>query len=547
MSRAETPQFPQDEEPTPTHATEKTNALSGKGIAGAAMIVMLFFVLSRASGLLREMIVAAQFGTSSVLEAYLAAFRIPDLLFQLVAGGALGSAFIPTFSQVWGSGDRARAWLLFSRVLNLVTLLMLIFAGLAAFFAEPLVARLIAPGFAPEQQLLTARLMRWMLLGTVVFGAGGLIMGALNAVQHFLLPAVAPLLYNVAIILGAWLLAPTMGIYGLVVGIVCGAFAHFLIQIPGLTRYGARYYFSWSIRDDGVREVGRLMGPRVLGLFFVQLHFLVNTILASGLPTGSLSALNYAWLIMLLPQGIFAQAIATAVFPTFAAQVAANHHDEMRRTFGQTLRAVLFLTIPAAVGLYLLRVPLIQLLLQRGEFDLQSTHLVAAALQFYAVGLVAHSAVEILVRAFYALHDTRTPVSIGVAAMILNILLSLLLVERLSFGGLALANSTATTIEMLILVWLLRRRMGGIDGKALGASVVRNALAASIMGLTLWGWLRWLAGSAFAVDLLPSLLPWVSALGGLAIAIVAYLGVSLLLKSEELKPVLALLARRLVH
>ena len=538
------PQHPSEDESSVSPA-EKSSTLSGRGLASAAMIVMLFFVLSRVTGLLREIIVAAQFGTGGDLEAYLAAFRIPDLLFQLVAGGALGSAFIPTFSQAWSKGDHAGAWLLFSRVLNLVTLVLLIFACLAALFALPVVEKVIAPGFGPEQQLLTAQLMRWMLLSTIVFGASGLIMGALNAVQHFLLPAAAPVLYNVAIILGAWLLAPSMGIYGLVVGIVGGAFAHLLIQIPGLPRYRARYHFSWNIGDAGVREVGRLMGPRVLGLFFVQLHFLVNTILASGLSQGSLSALNYAWLIMLLPQGVFAQAIATAVFPTFAAQVAANHHQEMRRTFGHTLRTVLFLTIPAAVGLYVLRVPLIQVLLQRGEFDLQSTHLVAIALQFYAMGLVAHSVVEILVRAFYALHDTRTPVAIGMAAMLLNILLSLLLVERLSFGGLALANSVATGIEMVVLMWLLRRKMGGIDGQALALSVMRCSVAALVMGGALWGWLQWLAGSSLSLDSRSvALLPWASAVGGLAIAVAVYLIMSLLLKSEELKPALAVVMRR---
>ena len=389
-----------------THAsvvTEKqpvSTTLSGRRLAGAALVVMTFFVLSRVMGLAREMVIGAHFGTSPELDAYLAAFRLPDLLFQLVAGGALGSAFIPTFAARWAQGATDEAWLLFSRVLTLMTLVLMMIAAVVMGLAGPLVQWVIAPGFTPEQQALTAYLMRWMLLSTVVFGASGLIMGALNATQHFLLPAAAPVLYNLAIILGAWLLTPAFGILGLVIGVVAGAVAHLLIQLPGLWQARARFTLTLNLQDAGVREVMRLMGPRVLGLFFVQMHFLVNTILASGLSSGSLSALNYAWLLMLLPQGVFAQSIATAIFPTFAAQAATGQVGALRQSFSQLLRTILFLVIPAAVALYLLRIPLITLLFQRREFTTESTALVGDGLQFYAVGLVAHAVVEIVVRTF---------------------------------------------------------------------------------------------------------------------------------------------------
>jgi len=516
--------------------------LSGRRMAGAALIVMICFVLSRVTGLAREVVVGARFGTGLELDAYLAAFRVPDLLFQMVAGGALGSAFIPTFSTYWVRSDWAGAWQLFSRVLNWITLLLTVLAGVAALFALPLVRWIIAPGFAPDQQLLTAQLMRWMLLSTVVFGASGLVMGTLNAVQHFLLPAVAPVLYNLAIIVGAWWLAPTWGVYGLVMGVVAGAVAHLVVQLPALVRRRARYQWDWTWRDPGVYEVMRLMGPRVLGLFFVQMHFLVNTILASGLAVGSLSALNYAWLIMLLPQGIFAQAIATAAFPTFAAQVAAQQPAAMRRTFGQTLRTVLFLTIPAAVGLYMLRTPLVQVLLQRGAFNADSTAMVAYALQFYAMGLAAHAVVEMTVRAFYALHDTWTPVRIGVVAMVLNIVFSLWWVRWWSYGGLALANSVATGLEMVALLWLLQRRMDGIELRQLLQTVVRSGVAAIAMGGALWGWLHFLGYSVTAV--LPSGTAWIAAAGGIGIALLVYGAISVLLGSLELKAALALAVRR---
>ncbi len=505
-------------------------------MASAALVVMLFFVASRVTGLAREMIIGAQFGTSAELDAYLAAFRVPDLLFQLVAGGALGSAFIPTFATYWVAEDRAGAWLLFSRVLNLMTLLLVVLAGLGAIFAQPLVQYVIAPGFSPDQQALTANLMRWMMVSTVVFGASGLVMGALNALQHFLLPAAAPVVYNSAIILGAWLLAPRMGIYGLVVGVMLGALGHLLVQLPGLARRHAQYSLDWTLRDPGVMEVARLMGPRVLGLFFVQLHFLVNTILASGLAAGSLSSLNYAWLLMLLPLGVFAQAIGTASFPTLAAQIAAGQEDAMRATFGQLLRLIFFLTIPAAAGLFVLREPVIRLLFERGAFSSRSTQMVAYALQFYALGLTAHAAVEIIVRAFYALHNTWTPVLAGVGAMILNISLSLLLVDRLGYGGLALANTVATTLEMTALLWLLRRKLGGLEAKRLAATLARSLAAAAVMAGALGIWLTMAAG--------PWRQAWVTALGGMALAAAVYLGMAALLRAEELRPALRLATAR---
>lgn len=523
-----------------SQATPATNAtLSGRRLAGAAMVVMIFFVLSRITGLAREMVIGAHFGTSPELDAYLAAFRLPDLLFQLVAGGALGSAFIPTFAAYWARGEQDNAWLLFSRVLTLMTLLLILIAGLVMLLAGPLVRWVIAPGFSPEQQALTVYLMRWMLISTMVFGGSGLIMGALNATQHFLLPAAAPVLYNLAIILGAWLLAPQVGIFGLVIGVVAGAVAHLLVQLPGLWQVRARYTPALTLRDPGVREVMRLMGPRVLGLFFVQMHFLVNTILASGLSSGRLSALNYAWLLMLLPQGVFAQSIATAIFPTFAAQVATGQVVALRQSFGQILRIILFFTIPAALLLYLLRIPLVTLLFQRREFTAESTALVGYALQFYAVGLVAHSVVEIAVRAFYAMHDTWTPVVVGIGAMILNIGLSLGLVQWLEHGGLALANSTATTLEMVLLLWLLRRLIGGFDYRQLGLAIGRQVVAAAVMGLGVWGWLRWQPLPTTNVGALAAV-----SLGGLLLAGVLYLAVAFLLRSEELQPALAVLRRR---
>ena len=476
-------------------------------IVRAAGLVMALFVVSRALGLFREMVISHQFGTGGDLDAYLAAFRLPDILFQIVAGGALASAFIPTFAGYLAQEDETGAWRLASAIVNLVLILTAALAALAALLAPWLVSAVITPGFDPPRQILTATLMRLMLVTPVVFGVSGVVMGILNTRQYFLLPALAPILYNLGIIGGAVVLAPTRGVEGLALGVVGGALAHLLIQVPGLYRHGMRYVPILGLHDPGVREVGRLMLPRMLGLGAVQLNFLVNTILASGLAAGSLAALNYAWLLMLLPQGVFAQAVATAAFPTFSTQAARGQQAEMRSTLAATMRAVLYLAVPAAVGLLVLREPLVQLLFERGEFTTASTQMVAWALALYALGLPAHCLVEIVVRAFYALHDTKTPVAIGVAAMGLNIGLSLALIaafEALDWsphGGLALSNSLATTLEMAVLLEIIRRRLGGLEGRRIAGSLARIGVSAAMMGAVagalawvLDGTSAWLAG-----------------------------------------------------
>jgi len=428
-------------------------------IARATSVVMSLFILSRGLGLVREMIIGARFGAGAELDAYLAAFRLPDLLFTLVAGGALASAFIPTFGERLAHGRTAAAWDLAAKVATLLLVTLTLLALLAALLARPLVAYLIAPGFSPAQQRLTAELLRWMLVSTVLFGLSGLVMGILQSFQRFLLPALAPVVYNLAIILAAWLLAPVLGIRGLVVGVVGGALGHLLVQIPGLRRVGARGRPSLSLTDPGVREVLRLMGPRVLGLAVVQLNFLVNVFLASHLPAGSISALNYAWLLMLLPQGVLAQSVATAAFPTFARQAALGERAAMRTTLKGILGLLLAVSVPAALLLFWLREPLVVLLFRRGAFDAAAVALTGYALAFFAPGLIGHVVVEIVARAFYALKDTLTPVLVGVAAMTLNIALSLLLIRPLAHGGLALANSLATLAEMGVLLLFLRRRL----------------------------------------------------------------------------------------
>jgi putative peptidoglycan lipid II flippase len=494
-------------------------------LARAATLVMAAFVLSRILGLGREMFIGNQFGTSPELDAYLAAFRIPDLIFQLIAGGALGSAFIPTFTGYLVEGRSGEAWHLASSIVNLVLIVLTLSAVLAALFSPWLVGHVVAPGFTAQQQQLTVRLMRLMLLSTIVFGASGVAMSILNSYQHFLLPALAPAVYNLCIIAGAALLAPSLGVFGLALGVVAGSLMHLGIQIPQLLRRGLSYRPVIDVSHPGVREVGRLMLPRVLGLAAVQVNFLVNTFLASTLAGGSLVALNYAWMLMLLPQGIFAMGIATAAFPTFSDLAARGKREELQQTLSHTLRLILYLAIPSSAALILLREPLTNLLLQRGRFDPSSTATVAWALQFYALGLVAHSALEIVTRAFYSLHDTRTPVVIGAAAMGVNIILSLLLIGPLLHGGLALANSLATVGETTVLLIIIRGRLSGLRGGGLLRSAAKTLVASAAMAAGLLAFARWTEDSHILVQ------------GGGAVLVggLLFLLASLALRSDELR------------
>lgn len=507
-------------------------------IARAASLVMVLFIASRALGLLREIVITRQFGTSAEMDAYWAAFRLPDFLFYVVAGGALGSAFIPIFAGYLARDDLTGAWRLASAVINWVLLLLIGLSGLAALLAPWLVVTFF-PGFSPAQQALTTELMRWMLISTVIFGVSGVVMGILNARQHFFLPALAPVIYNLSIILGAWLLGPTWGVRGLTAGVVLGAAGHFLVQLPGLFWQRMRYRPLLAWRDPSLRQVGRLMAPRVLGLAAVQLNFVVTTVLAAGLTVGSVAALNYGWIIMLLPQGIIAQSVATALFPTLAALVAQGKLAEMRRIFGLTLRNLLFLTLPAATGLVILRVPIVQLLFERGQFTPESTRLTAWALGFFSLGLVGHAVVEILTRAFYALQDTKTPVGAGIVAMGLNIGLSLWLMRLFaslnwpSHAGLALANSIAVMLEMAALLVLLRPKMAGLAEPGLGLAVAKMGLATAGMALIL--------GAVLAVS--PTENAWLLASVGIGLGGGVYLGLAGVFGLDEIKVLRRVLRR----
>ena len=524
-------------------------------IARAAGTIMAAIVLGQLFGLVAKLLLANAYGTAAESDAFFAANRFSDILFNLVAGGALASAFVPTFTGLLARDDPKGAWKLASAVANWVTLVLTGLALLAAVFAPQVVRYVLAPGWSvtdPEKEALVVQLLRIQLPSAVIFGLSGLVMGILNANQYFLYSALAPLMYQLGWIFGLVALVPRLGVFGMAWGVVIGALLHLGLQLPALFRLrGRRYLPTLGLDYAPLREVIRLMGPRLVSVAVVQLNFLVNTNLATGpnMPEGSLTAISYAFQLMIMPLAAIAQSIATAALPTFSAQAARGRLDELRASLGAALRGVLLLSIPASLGLILLRVPLVRIIFERGEFTARSTELVAWALLWYAAGLVGHSVLEVVVRAFFALKDTRTPTVVTSLAMGLNLVLSLLLsalfsaIGWLPFGGLALANSLATFLEVSVLLVLLRRKVytrtssqgaGGLGGRSILVAVGQGSLAAFGMSIALVIWIGLTAGRS----------AWLVAPGGIVLGGWVYGLLLLALRVPELHWALGFVSRK---
>jgi putative peptidoglycan lipid II flippase len=518
---------------------EETPGTANRQIARAAGTVMVAFALSQLAGLVRQILATRAFGTSGVMDAFNTASIFPDLIFNLLAGGALASAFVPTFTAFLVKEDHPSAWKLASQILNLAVLALTTLSFIASLFA-PQIARLLAPEYTLSQQVLTSHLLRILLITSTVFGASGLLSGILNAHQRFWLPSLSSAVYWIGIIIGLLFIVPSLGIYGLAWGVVLGACLHLCIQLPDLFRLPKRHYTpSLGLGNPSVREVIILMGPRLISVATLQLNFVVTGIIANGLATGSLSAIKYAFPIMTVPLVIIGSGIGIATLPTFSAQVARGDMSGLRSSLTASLRGVLFLALPATFGLIFLRQPLIAFLFQRGNFTPLSTQMTAWALLWYTSGLVFHCVLEILVRAFFSLRDTKTPALVSAAAMGLNILFSILFVPLFSrigwmpLGGLALAISLSTAIETSTLFLLLRKRLQGIQAFELFKGAGAAALGTLALSVALVVWL-------YLIRSYPSAL---ITLGGVVIGGAIYALVLFLLRIPELNALMIFLKR----
>lgn len=556
-------------------------ALSNSAIARAALVIIFGFFTSGVLGLVRTVVLATQFGASEPLDAFYAAQRIPEVIFVLVAGGALGSSFIPVYAR-WRQRDVDHAWRLASTVMTLATIAAGLLAGIVILLADVLVSEVLMPGSSSAVQALTVDMTRLMMITPVIFSISGLVMGILQTHGLFFLPAIAASMNSIGIIIGALVFAPLMAaapytpleaslaqsgirqladlsalpvdqvgnasVLGLAVGAVLSALLHLAVQIPGLFQVRARITPQLDYRLDGVITVLKLMGPRVLGVAVVQVNFIVNIILTDGMVSGSLSALTVAFTLMFTVLGVIGQSIGSAVFPTLAALLGEENYDGFKDRLSSAMRSVLFLAIPATVGLILLGEPLISLF-ESGAWTVIHTRATAWALGFYALGISGFALLEVLPRAFYALEDTWTPVLIGVGAIVANIIMSVILIDvvgspgnlaRGPFAGLALANASTTLVEAAVLWWLLSRRVNrqgtisGIDDARVLRSAGKTLIASLIMGAVILACLNVLPLTGF-------LLGVVCAIVGL----ITFFLAAALLRMEEIQTFTAPVMRRL--
>jgi putative peptidoglycan lipid II flippase len=469
--------------------TETASSSSSSRLARSAGVTGAATLTSRVLGLVRDQVIAALFGAGNATDAFNVAFKIPNLVRDLFAEGAMSAAFVPTFTRKLSSDGKAGAWRLANNVISALLVITGVLVLLGLVFAEPIV-RAFAGSYAevPGKLELTVFLTRLMLPFLTLVAVAAALMGMLNSLHRFFIPALSPAMFNVGTIACAVLLVPVMPRLGLppiaaiAIGTIVGGLGQLAMQWPLLWREGFRYRPTLDVRDEGLRRVLLLMGPGTIGLAATQVNVFVNTVLATGEGTGAVSWLNYAFRLMYLPIGLFGVSIATATLPAVSRHAAQADRPAIRRTLADGLSLMLMLNVPATVGLIALSVPIVQIIFERRAFTPGDTLATAAALQFYAIGLIGYSVVRIASPTFYALNESRTPVKISMATVVVNVVLNLALVRAMGYEGLALGTSLAAMVNATALIVLLRRRLGGLEGRRVALSFAKIAIASLLMG-----------------------------------------------------------------
>lgn len=457
-------------------------------IMGGAILIAAASFASRLLGLLRDRLLFSRFGAGDTLDSYYAAFRLPDLLFQILILGALSSAFIPVFLQYRAKekeGGHEESWDIANTVLTIIVIALTALA-VVAFFLAPWVVPLFAPGFDGEKLTQTVFLTRIMLGAIVFFGASNIVSSILNAARRFAAFAISPILYNVGILVGILWLYPQWGITGLGLGVVLGALLHLLVQLPPTFRIGWRYRWPRAWKHRGVSRIFRLMGPRMVGLGALQLEQLACTLIASTLATGSVAIFNAAQNLASFPINIFGVSLAVSSFPVFAAAFAEKRTDDFVREFSRVARRILFVIIPLSVIIVLLRAHIVRVVLGAGNFDWDATIRTAQSLGFLSLTLFAQSLIPMLARSFYALQDTKTPMATGVSAVLVSVVLAVTLGPRFGVEGLALAVAAASGLHMVALFLLLRHRLGELDDLVIITSTIKIIVASAAAGFATW-------------------------------------------------------------
>jgi putative peptidoglycan lipid II flippase len=493
--------------------TAASRTSDGARLVRSAGLIGAATATSRVLGLVRDQLLAYYFGAGHAMDAYNVAFRIPNLFRDLFAEGAMSAAFVPTFTRQLTSEGRERAWRLGNIVINALVMVTLCLVAVGMIFTRPLVT-VFAEHYAavPGKIDLAIALARIMFPFLTLVAVAAAFMGMLNSLRRFFLPAISPATFNLAAILVIPALVPVLRsngiqpIFAVAIATLVGGLAQMGVQWPALRREGFRYQPVLAPRDSKLREILVLMGPGTVGLAAVQVNLLVNMLLATGEGAGAISWLNYAFRLMYMPIGLFGLSIATAALPSLSRHAARDDVPAMRTTLSSGLRLMLILNVPATVGLIALARPIVSLLFERGSFTAADTTATAAALIFYAPGLLGYSAVKIAVPSFYAVHDSRTPVLVSVATMVINVAMNVTLVRVLGYRGLALGTGVSAIVNAGALLWLLRSRLGGLDERRIATSFVKVLIASLFMGVAAWGAEQWLQ----------HLLPGISTLARLA-------------------------------
>lgn len=462
-----------------------------RSILGGGLIIGFFSVASRLVGLVRDRLLSGTFSAGDLSDAYFAAFRIPDFLFNIFVLGTLSSAFIPVFvslrkkdsdQHVEASPARAESW----RVANsiLTTLLVIIAAACIVFFifTDPLVA-IIAPGYSQEKKAIIAELSRIMMLGVFFFTASNVLAGVLHSFRRFVAYSLAPVVYNVGIIVGILWLYPVFGNAGLAWGVVLGSFLHLAVQLPAAWRVGFRYRPSFDWASEGVRRIIRLMVPRTIGLGVAQINLVAMTIIASRLDSGDLSVFTLANNLQHFPISVFGISLAVAAFPVFSQAISENNRESFVLHFSKTFREILFFVIPISIIIVLLRAQIVRLIYGTEQFDWDDTYRTAQVLGVFSISLFAQSLTPLLARSFYAHEDTKTPLYIGIFTVMTNVLLAIPLARAFGVFGLAGAFSIASIANMLLLLALLRAHIGSLEDTKIFESVLRIFAVSAALGV----------------------------------------------------------------
>ncbi|MFA6098566.1 MAG: murein biosynthesis integral membrane protein MurJ [Patescibacteria group bacterium] len=505
-------------------------------LTGGAIIIAASSVGSRFLGLIRDRLLAAKFGAGNELDIYYAAFRIPDLVFNVLVLGALSAAFIPIFIQYIQKAKenpeaKNEVWYLVNSLLNIL-LIGLVFFGILFFIFAPQIIPLIAPGFDMQKQIVTVKMTRIMLVSIVFFGISNILTGVLNSFKRYINFAFAPVMYNIGLILGISVFVKYYGIYGLAYGVVLGSLLHLLIQLPGAIKLGFRYKFVFDTKHAGVRNIGKLMLPRTFGLAVGQVDQLISVIIGSTLAAGSVAIFTFANNLQSFPINVFGVSVAVASFPFLSEAFVQKKNQVFIEHFSESFRRILFVVIPISVLILLLRAQLVRVILGTGAFDWNDTYLTAQTLGIFSLSLFAQSVIPLLARSFYAWQDTKTPVKVALVSVAMNIIGALIFTRFLGVMGLALSFTISSFINMILLLVFLRSKVGNLDDKRIIISTLKIVVISAMMGALVIAAKYFLA---LGVNMQTFVGIFIQGLGAGIFGICSYLVLALLFKCEEVK------------